>query len=101
MRNAKEELVDKLNSINKKIEWANIDYIGKMFILKRGFSKEDYNNFLNSLDFNYDNGYGGQCLFGNVVFENKTWLSRGEYDESEWWDYNECPEILIQCINKG
>jgi hypothetical protein len=43
------------------------------------------------LDFEYDNGYGGQELFGYVVFKDNTWLERGEYDGSEWWEYQKCP----------
>jgi hypothetical protein len=48
-------------------------------------------NDLMSLDFDYDDGYGGQEIFGCVVFKDNTWLSRGEYDGSEWWEYNKCP----------
>jgi len=44
-----------------------------------------------NLDFEYDDGYGSQELFGVVVFKDGTWLDREEYDGSEWWDYRKCP----------
>jgi len=49
--------------------------------------------FLNKLDFEYDNGFGLQRLFGVVWFEDGTWATRGEYDGSEWWEVHEIPEI--------
>jgi hypothetical protein len=45
------------------------------------------------LDFNYDNGYGGQELYGTIWYVDGTWSERGEYDGSEWWDYREVPEV--------
>lgn len=57
----------------------------------------DFEAFLNKLDFEYDNGYGGQELFGTVWVDDKVWLARGEYDGSEWWqelNYPEIPEAL-------
>ena len=44
---------------------------------------------LSSID--YDNGYGGQELFGTIVFKDGTWLERGEYDGSEWWEHRKLP----------
>lgn len=46
---------------------------------------------IHKLDFMYDNGYGSQKIDGFIVFNDKTWLERSEYDGSEWWDYKECP----------
>ena len=65
----------------------------KTYILKQGYTKEEYNIFLESLNFTYDDGYGGQELFGIIWCEDSTWLSRGEYDGSEWWEVNKYPEI--------
>ena len=45
------------------------------------------------LDFEYDNGYGGQELFGNIWYKDGTWSERGEYDGSEWWEHKVCPAI--------
>ena len=27
------------------------------------------------------------------LMEEGTWIERGEYDGSEWWEYRECPSI--------
>ena len=48
---------------------------------------------LDLLDFEYDNGYGTQEVFGVVWFADGTWAERGEYDGSEWWEHHTIPEI--------
>lgn len=58
-----------------------------------GHTIEQLEDFLKVLDFEYDSGYGGQELFGTIWYKDGTWSSRGEYDGSEWWDYNMVPEI--------
>jgi len=65
----------------------------KQFNLKIGYSKSDYENFIKSLNFIYDSGYGGQELYGYIWYVDGTWSSRGEYDGSEWWVYNKVPDI--------
>jgi hypothetical protein len=39
----------------------------------------------------YDNSWGSvEVLMGlKIVFNDNTWLERGEYDGSEWWNYME------------
>jgi len=39
----------------------------------------------------YDSGFGGQFLFGTIVFKDGSYLSRGEHDGSEWFEYNRTP----------
>lgn len=99
MRNAKRELIGALNG--GKIKCASITHGSSWdedshskHILKVGYSKEELDVFLESLDFKYDNGYGGQELYGTVwLKDGESWLTRGEYDGSEWWEYNKLPEI--------
>ena len=43
--------------------------------------------------YEYDSGYGGQELFGTVWMDNGEWLTRGEYDGSEWWEHHRRPSI--------
>ena len=50
---------------------------------------------LPQLDFEYDDGYGGQELFGYIWYEDGTWSERGEYDGSEWWERKERPATDI------
>ena len=71
-------------------EYANNQ---KTHSLRLGHGHDEYEDFLKSLDFDYDAGYGVQELFGTIWYEDGTWSSRGEYDGSEWWEYNKCPEI--------
>lgn len=67
---------------------------GKELFLKVGHTPEELEQFLKDMDFMYDAGYGGQELHGTIWFEGKDfWLTRGEYDGSEWWDFNYMPEI--------
>ena len=49
--------------------------------------------FLKSLDFEYNNGYGTQHLYGTIWLHDGTWFSRWEYDGSEGWEHHKCPEI--------
>lgn len=97
--NAKIELLNRLKDVPYKVKCAKIQTKGKwgndvrIYSLKCNYTSEGWDKFLNSLDFNYNNGYGGQELYGTVWFENGTWLSRGEYDGSEWWELNETPGI--------
>jgi hypothetical protein len=45
-------------------------------------------------DFEYDAGYGGQEIASDlVVVGNGWWLDRGEYDGSEWWNFQEPPKM--------
>jgi hypothetical protein len=60
-------------------------------ILKVGHTQADWEAFIEVLDFKYDAGYGGQELYGLVWLTDGTWLERGEYDGSEWWDHHICP----------
>ncbi len=112
MANAKTELLYHLKSLEKirgslipikcatidagTYHWYNEEYTKdkKSIDLKEGYTQEEYEEFLNKLDFEYDNGYGGQELYGTVwLMEEGSWYERGEYDGSEWWEYKRCPSI--------
>lgn len=98
MKNAKKELLEKLDKCGKNLK--DIDW------LKIGFEEEDYERFddrikwnmqkeiidIEFLDVEYYSGYGGQELYGLVVFKDGSRLERGEYDGAEWWEYKETPE---------
>lgn len=97
--NAKDELARVVSGTDGHIKCASISYeIGyrgdsKFYTLQEGHSEIELDAFLDSLDFEYNNGYGRQLLFGTVWLTDGTWLERGEYDGSEWWEHRECPEI--------
>lgn len=92
MVNAKEEFIEDTKEL--KVICASLKFDeGEDINLKVGYNENDYNIFLSKLDKRYDSGYGGQELYGIVWCENGIWLSRGEYDGSEWWEENQYPEI--------
>ena len=72
-------------------DWGGIESNHRY--LKIGYSQKDYGLFLKEINFQYDNGYGGQEMHGIIWYENGNYSERGEYDGSEWWEYKECPEI--------
>lgn len=101
MRNAKEELLRAIEGKQMKCavikverDWmADDEEYMRTFLLMVDNTDEEVQEFLNDLDFDYDAGYGLQRIFGTVWFTDGTWLERGEYDGSEWWELKECPEI--------
>lgn len=107
MCHAKRELLETIEWINKssdkpvtikccaiKMEYYNSDDTSNPILLREGYTQEEYEEFLNKLDFDYDDGFGLQHMFGTVwLSEPNIWMDRGEYDGSEWWRVNQCPEI--------
>jgi hypothetical protein len=105
--NAKAELSGIISNNNLSIIGGEIEYrtgeyddeINDFIVYIYSFDK--YNNqeaFLDDLNFAYDNDFGGQMLYGNIYCIDKitnepVWLTRGEYDGSEWWDINRIPNI--------
>lgn len=89
--NARKELVEEIR--RHAVKCAIIEHEGESHLLRVGHSEKDLEDFLNGLDFVYDNGYGGQELFGLVWLEGGAWLERGEYDGSEWWEFKRTPTI--------
>lgn len=83
------------------INARSLDDEQKNIVLKINYNDFEYESFLNDLDFNYDDGWGSQELYGNVWLSDGTWLSRGEYDGSEWWEHNVMPPISVECLSNG
>lgn len=46
--------------------------------------------FAKIADFDYNPGFGSQEIAKDLIIylKNKTYIARGEYDGSEWWEYN-------------
>lgn len=97
--NAKEEFVR--HTTDRPVLCATIKYRDcwdyesefKPSILKTGYTDDEYTSFIESLNYDYDSGYGGQELYGVIWYIDGTWSDRGEYDGSEWWEYFKCPQI--------
>jgi hypothetical protein len=97
--NAKDEFLRHIS--NREVLCAQIqkgddygyDNNNPSFNLTTGWIKEDWDSFLSNLDFDYDSGYGAQELFGTIWYVDGTWSDRVEYDGSEWWQHQSCPNI--------
>ena len=105
--NARQELKRELEGtarIKCALIYQEADYdedynpICEYYKLPLNYTDSDLENFYKSLNFEYDSGFGGQRLFGTVWLEDSTWLSRGEYDGSEWWKHNVLPEIPTELL---
>ena len=93
--NAKEELIEHV--ADKEVEFVSIVFSENPtydLIVIKGKLEE----VLPLLDFDYDDGYGGQELFGYIWYTDGTWSERGEYDGSEWWEYKKRPDQDIDII---
>lgn len=61
-------------------------------------SKGDLESYLksNGGHTEFDPGWGVQELHGYIWYNDGTWSSRAEYDGSEWWEHNVCPDFNIE-----
>lgn len=93
--NAQQELLKIVNDNNITILKIDIEYYGN--VDNKGKTITKHITSLDELDFAYDAGYGVQNLYGTVYCKtsngNPVWLTRGEYDGSEWWVINTIPEF--------
>jgi hypothetical protein len=101
--NARQELQREFDRIGKKPvcamihdAWGSGD--GILVLLKKGYTDQEFEQFMHDLDFDYDAGYGMQYIDGTVWFDDGTWLSRNEYDGSEWWVYLGTPKIPVDLL---
>lgn len=93
--NAKQELLKIVNDNNITILKIDIEYYGE--VDNKGKIITKHITSLDKLDFDYDAGYGVQELYGTIYCKdsnnNPVWLTREEYDGSEWWKINTIPEF--------
>lgn len=49
---------------------------------------------------NYYNGYGNEAIwaYSRVVFKDRSFLERAEYDGSEWWRFVEIPDLNVPIV---
>lgn len=94
--NAKQEFLsvtEKQKVICAKVAISPHWDITTEFNLKPGYTEQEYQEFLTNLDFDYDDGYGTQHLYGIIWCDNGVWFDRHEYDGSESWESHKYPEI--------
>ena len=68
-------------------------YLRHKIQLVLNYTAEEFESFLQQLDFEYYCGYGAQYLHGTIWLTEGRWLTRGEYDGAEWWEIHVYPEI--------
>ena len=99
--NAKSELIEHVSDravlCAKITHGHDYDDDQENHVLRVGHTQPELDAFLQSLDFEYDSGFGGQELYGNVWYQDGTWSDRGEHDGSEWWQYQAVPKIPEEC----
>ena len=101
MINAKKEFLDEVKGLRVRCAevfigfqpWPEEEDLRPVYRLKENYTSSDYEAFLDSLDFEYDDGFGSQELFGTIWYVGGTWSDRREYDGSEWWKHQKRPKI--------
>jgi len=89
--NAKQELIQLIDIAT--IKCALISNEGDIYQLPVKHTKAELVAFIESLDFKYNHGFGTQELFGTIWLNDGSWLTRDEYDGSEWWGRYSLPDI--------
>ena len=72
--------------LNSKHQISDVAWVGSY----DGEYAISWNKFEDIANIEYDNGYGAVKIATDlvVVFKDKSYLIRREYDGSEWWEYN-------------
>ncbi|MEO1299383.1 MAG: hypothetical protein AAFW75_27145 [Cyanobacteria bacterium J06636_16] len=83
MTNLLEETIHAVKDSGHKID--QIIFIGS---LETGH-RCSWDEFQKLADFGYNNGFGWAKVPTDLVvaFDDQTYMTRGEYDGSEWWQY--------------
>lgn len=94
LTNLLEETENKIKEIHKN--WCDVDFI----CARESDWREDFNKLYRipvfdfmkfARNFNYDNGFGGAEVNPTlrIIFSDKSWLERYEYDGAEEWVYKQ------------
>ena len=95
MRNARVEILEHTEGMD--VEYVSVAYC-PWYDLPPKKIKGTLEEVLDLLDFNYDNGYGSQELFGYIWYTDGTWSDRYEYDGSECWSHNVRPDKDVEIL---
>lgn len=68
----------------------------RVAVLNENWNNDEWLKFLTILNFDYDNGYGHQEVFGIVWLTDGAWLERYEYDGAENWELKKLPTIPVE-----
>ena len=102
MTNLLKETTDLLTANGKTgadVRWVGLIEAPWMLINKKSGKEPDplpvgsWDDFVRFANFDYDAGYGGNEIAGDlVIVGDNWWLERGEYDGSEWWEFKTLPQ---------
>lgn len=97
MKNLLSETLEFLSDLGKTPK--DVKYVGT----RDGGISCSWGEFELLANVEYDDGFGSQEIASDlhIVFNDKTYLYRGEYDGSEWWEYvsypgNDVPEKVVK-----
>ena len=93
MISAKQEIIEHIGG--RDVELIRIVFGHSYGPKGQLFINGSLDELLEKLDFDYDDGYGGQNLMGYIWYTDGSWSQRGEYDGSEWWEHMERPDLDI------
>ena len=90
MKNFQEETLNAMTHFGKVV--SDVKYVGlNPMSIEEGepIPMMKVTEFMAMCNFEYDSGYGGQIIQSNlmIVFSDGSFMTRGEYDGSEWWTY--------------
>lgn len=80
----KDETIDAITESGHLLE--DVMFIGS----NDGKYRVSIDKFLEISNFTYNSGYGASNIPTDLIvyFKDKSYITRGEYDGSEWWEYN-------------
>ena len=96
MQNAKQEFLKHIE--RRQIKCATISCDNNESVLPINNTPGQWEDFLSSLDYEYDDNCGTLNLYGTIWYEDGSWSNRCDDDGSEWWVYNKYLEIPTECI---
>jgi hypothetical protein len=85
--NARKEFLEFIAETEATVLWVKFVVMGREYRLPEEESscKEDWDAFLDGLDFKYYSGYGGDDTSGAIMFSDGSWAEREEYDGASYW----------------
>lgn len=101
MVNAKKELLNILENLGKGPE----NIVGLLVYIYDTDKEMKWHNEmkekinLDKLDFYYSRDRLGAVIYGNILLDDDTWLTREEHEGAEWWKHVE--PITINYFKKG
>tara|TARA_B110000908_G_C9896522_1_gene289109 strand:+ start:246 stop:542 length:297 start_codon:yes stop_codon:yes gene_type:complete len=88
--NAKEELLNHIEG--RTVELIRIVHTQGYWMKGAVKIEGSLESVSERLDFEYDDGFGAQYIYGYIWYTDGTWSERREYDGSEWWQHQARPD---------